>query len=168
MCVCVFGVHIIEGDKRRVVVVDRVGETRSVDFRKRPGGKFVASTMLDDARRGSSGSTSRADLMRRVAGGQEAVFGRVALSSQLLPKRLEDGKSRNSANPGRWFRCFVRNFSLTLSAFSRCEKCWNVGHTDVGRNLDVAQYPTIYSSSRRGWAAATTTTNRANGIIGRT
>lgn len=97
---------------------DRV-ETRSVDFRKRPGGKFVASTMLDDARRSSSGSTSRADLMRRVAGGQEAVFGRVALSSQLLPKRLEDAVENQEIQPiragGFVARSFVISISLSLS-----------------------------------------------------
>lgn len=82
----------------------------------------MASTMLDDARRSSSGSTSRADLMRRVAGGQEAVFGRVALSSQLLPKRLDDAVENQEIQPiqaGGFVpaRSFVI-FSLSLSAFS--------------------------------------------------
>lgn len=83
----------------------------------------MASTMLDDARRSSSGSTSRADLMRRVAGGQEAVFGRVALSSQLLPKRLDDAVENQEIQPiqagGFVARSFVIfSLSLSRSAFS--------------------------------------------------
>lgn len=83
----------------------------------------MASTMLDDARRSSSGSTSRADLMRRVAGGQEAVFGRVALSSQLLPKRLDDAVENQEIQPiqagGFVARSLVIfSLSLSLSAFS--------------------------------------------------
>lgn len=60
--------------------------------------------------------------MRRVAGGQEAVFGRVALSSQLLPKRLDDAVENQEIQPiqaGGFVpaRSFVI-FSLSLSAFS--------------------------------------------------
>ena len=80
----------------------------------------MPSTILDDARRGSSGSTSRADLMRRVAEDKRRFSVALRFCSQLLAKasrrcRGKSGKSDQSCFVAEFRNIFSLSLSLSLS-----------------------------------------------------